>query len=97
MLTNYFYIGALVSFTLLLCWFVFWRMRTIVNLKKTRDMLELLQLLKIIRQKATPKEGQRHAYNRIRRTMTNARIDQFEKEQSLKISQLVKRTDTTRN
>lgn len=36
------YLIALIIFVFVLCWFVFWRMRTIVKIKETRDMLELL-------------------------------------------------------
>ena len=96
LIANYFYIVGLILFVLLLSWFVFWRMQTLVSLKKTRDMLELLQLLKIIRQKSKPEAQSRHVYSKIRRTLTSARLDEFEKLQTFKIGQLYKRTETTR-
>ena len=96
LLANYFYIVGLILFVLLLSWFVFWRMQILVSLKKTRDMLELLQLFKIMKQKSRPEAQSGHIYSNIRRTMTSARLDEFEKLQTLKISQLLKRTETTR-
>lgn len=49
---NIAYIVALAAFIFLLCWFVFWKTRRLVEIKETRNRLEHLQILKIIHTKA---------------------------------------------
>ena len=48
-IVNFVYFVGLTIFCLLISWFVFWRMRVLVIIKQTRDMLELLKLFRIIK------------------------------------------------
>lgn len=48
-IVNFVYLVGLAIFCLLISWFVFWRMRVLVIIKQTRDILELLKLFRIIK------------------------------------------------
>jgi len=59
-------------------------------------MLELLQLFKIIRHKTESQSTAGQTYGKLRRLMTSERFDKFEKERTLKLTQFLSRTQTTR-
>ena len=94
--TNIFYFIALTLFVTLLTWFVFWRTRMIVKIKKTRDMLELLQILRIIRHKTAV--GQRGgAYRKLRNMMSVQSFESLEHQATIKLDQCIQRTASTRD